>query len=199
MEKKFFHNLNQNEIAEQNSKVVNTQAREDLLAKNIHIEKFEISPNTPIIGMTLRELDFKRKVGVSVLSIIRGERRINIPTGDEHVYPFDKLVIVGSDDELQSFMKIIEDHRNNSIRLAEETPSQIWLSHYIIEENSPLIGRSIKGLQIRERTNCMIISIERDNNNISDIKADFVLQEGDILCIAGEKSKLSEFENTLRG
>ena len=198
MEKKFFHNLNQNEIAEQNSKVVNTQAREDLLAKNIHIEKFEISPNTPIIGMTLKELDFKRKVGVSVLSIIRGERRINIPTGDEHVYPFDKLVIVGSDDELQSFMKIIEDQRNNSIRLAEDTPSQIWLSHYIIEENSPLIGRSIKGLQIRERTNCMIISIERDNNNISDIKADFVLQEGDILCIAGEKSKLSEFEDTLR-
>ena len=41
-------------------------------------------------------------------------RRINIPGGDERLYPFDKLVVVGADDDLEHFRKYLEERYKKS-------------------------------------------------------------------------------------
>lgn len=197
MEERFFENLNDKENAEERKKVVNRKARTELLSKNIHLEEIEVPQNSRKAGKTLAELNFKQSTGVDIVSIIRGNNKINIPDGNVQVFPFDKLIVAGTDEELQKLIvtldsnKIVDDDNG-------EASHQISISQYLLEDDSPLLGVAIKDSQIRDKTDCMIIALERDGQEISNFSADTVLTKGDTLWLAGEKDKLDNFEEDLK-
>jgi CPA2 family monovalent cation:H+ antiporter-2 len=196
MEKLFLENLNEKERLEERGEAINRQVKSLLLGKNVHVEEIDVPRDTPILGKTLAELNFKQRTGVNIISIIRGERKINIPDGNEMIYPFDKIVVAGSDEEIQQFMQAVQEREWTNDR-SEEAFQQITLSHYVIEEGSPLAGQSIKELKIREKTGCLVIGVDRAGETLPDLNADLVLQRDDLLWLAGEKSYLSAFEANL--
>jgi trk system potassium uptake protein TrkA len=55
-----------------------------------------------MLGKTLGELDVRRRFGVSVLAIKRGENLIVNPMGDEKILPGDILVVLGTTEQLSS-------------------------------------------------------------------------------------------------
>ncbi len=63
---------------------------------------FEIKAFDFMLGKTLRELDIRRRFGVSVLAIKRGENLIINPMGDEKILPGDILVVLGTTEQLSS-------------------------------------------------------------------------------------------------
>jgi trk system potassium uptake protein TrkA len=63
---------------------------------------FELKAFDFMLGKTLRELDVRRRFGVSVLAIKRGENLIVNPMGDEKVLPGDILVVLGTTEQLSS-------------------------------------------------------------------------------------------------
>jgi trk system potassium uptake protein TrkA len=63
---------------------------------------FELKAFDFMLGKTLRELDVRRRFGVSVLAIKRGENLIVNPVGDEKVLPGDILVVLGTTEQLSS-------------------------------------------------------------------------------------------------
>lgn len=194
MEKQFLENLNDKELTEDKAGTINQQVKTDLLNKNIHLEEIEVPQNSPRIGKTLAELNFRQTTGVDIVSIIRGDLKINIPDPNEYIYPFDKLIVAGTDEELQTFMTSLEDKR---AKQHTGTQYQISLTQYELEEGCLLIGKAIKDSQIREKTDSMIIGIDRNNESITDISANTILQEGDILWLAGEQNKLDHFTENL--
>ncbi|MDU1903477.1 MAG: cation:proton antiporter [Dysgonomonas sp.] len=190
LEERFFENLNDKENTEESKKAIERSARNELLSKNIHLEEIEVPQNSQKIGKTLAELNFKQSTGVDIVSIIRGNQKINIPDGNVQIFPFDKLIVAGTDDELQSFMSSLESRK---IDENTEALHQISLSQFELEEGCSLIGTAIKDSQIREKTDTMIIGLERDGTEIADFSADTILKEGDTLWLAGENNKLNSF------
>ena len=63
---------------------------------------FELKAFDFMLGKTLRDLDVRRRFGVSVLAIKRGENLIVNPVGDEKVLPGDILVVLGTTEQLSS-------------------------------------------------------------------------------------------------
>jgi CPA2 family monovalent cation:H+ antiporter-2 len=197
MEALFMENLTEKERLEESGKAINRQVRSLLLDKNVHVEEIDIPRGTPILGKTLAELNFKQRTGVHVVSIVRGERRINIPDGNEAIFPFDKIVVAGSDEEIQQFMQAVQEKALARENEEEEALQQISLSRYVVEEGSPLTGRSIRELKVREKTGCLVIGVDREGETIAELSADLVLQRDDLLWLAGEKRHLSAFEANL--
>ncbi|PXV69266.1 CPA2 family monovalent cation:H+ antiporter-2 [Dysgonomonas alginatilytica] len=194
MEKQFLENLNDKELAEDLEGTINQQVKNDLLNKNIHLEEIEVPQNSPRIGKTLAELNFRQTTGVDIVSIIRGDLKINIPDPNEYIYPFDKLIVAGTDEELQTFMSTLEEKR---LEQHTDTQYQISLTQFELEEGCSLIGKKIKDSQIREKTATMIIGIDRNDESITNISADTILEAGDILWLAGEQDKLDNFEKNI--
>jgi CPA2 family monovalent cation:H+ antiporter-2 len=194
MEEHFFENLNDKENTEDRKRAISKLAISELQAKNIHLAEIETPQNFSYAGKTLSELNFKQRTGVNVVSIIRGSQKINIPAGNVRLFPFDKLIVAGTDEELQKLTTTLEEKKHEG---EVEAQHQINISQFEIEKHSQLIGVSIKDSKIREKTDCMIISIERNAELIEDFRADTLLQEGDILWLAGEKDKLNTFEENL--
>jgi len=63
---------------------------------------FELKAFDFMLGKTLRDLDVRRRFGVSVLAIKRGENLIVNPMGDEKVLPGDILLVLGTTEQLSS-------------------------------------------------------------------------------------------------
>lgn len=201
IEARFLENLNLKQRMDEKKAAILPTVANDLLSKNIHIEEFEISQSSPSVGKTLRELNFRQKTGVNVISIIRGSKKINIPDGNDRIYPFDKMVVSGSDEEMQRLAQYLSDRKESDAQLelvADEASHHISLSQYLVEPKSPLIGKTIARAGIREKTECMVIGIDRDGTSIINFTPSFMFDEGDIVWLAGEKDKLNSFEENIK-
>lgn len=200
MENQFFRNLNDKEIAEENSKAVAKNAKTKLLSKNIHIETIEVPQNSKKAGKTLAELNFKQSTGIDIVSVKRGDEKINIPDGNVRLFPFDQLVVAGTDEELQAFIAAIEENKKEREKESSTDSNnhhQIVVAQYELEEGSPLIGVQIKDTRMKDKTDCMIISIDRNDEAMSSFGATTELEQGDVLWLAGEKDRLEKFTENI--
>jgi CPA2 family monovalent cation:H+ antiporter-2 len=193
IERVFLENLNRKEVMEERMKPVKKKTVRDLLDKDIHVEEVIVSQHSPSVGKTLRELNFKQLAGVNVVSVIRGPEKINIPDGNVRLYPFDKLVVVGSDDEIQVCLNRVAKYQEHNGEVEDEAIHHIVLSNYIIEAHSPLAGKTVRELNTREQAECMIIGIDRNGHSITNFTADLHLEKNDVLWIAGEKADVDVF------
>ncbi|MDR1727445.1 MAG: cation:proton antiporter [Acidobacteriota bacterium] len=192
IEQRFMENLHRRERLAEQTAPFNKKLETDLLAKDVRVEEVEVSQTSPSIGKTLRELNFKQVAGVNVVSIIRGSKKINIPDGNERLYPFDKLVVVGSDEEIQRCLDRVEKYRQEQ-EAELEAAYHVVLSQYIVEEGTCLEGKTVRELNTRENAECMIIGIDRDQASMTSFPADMRLEGGDVLWLAGEKEAVEAF------
>lgn len=198
MEARFLENLHHKQHVEEKKAAIPSRIKHHLLLKEIHIKEIDISPDSPKIGKTLRDLDFRKSTGVSVVTILRGNRKINIPDAGEMLFPYDRIVVAGSDENIRKLMDTIAK-RKSQAREDEPGTAQhhVSLSQYVVGENSPAIGKTVAGLCLQERTECMIVNVDRDNRSVRYSSPQFTFRQGDILLLAGEKDKLCSFEKNV--
>ena len=96
LEDRFISNLNAREMESRRKAPVTTAIKDKLSGYDVHIDAFYISPDSGYIGNKLRDIPFRSTTGVNIVKIVRGSRSILIPNGDESIYPYDRLVAVGT-------------------------------------------------------------------------------------------------------
>ena len=190
MERRFFSNLSARELEEERHAPINQRFANHLLERDLHLADFEVKQNSPSMGKSLKELNFRQKCNVNVVTIIRGEQRINIPGGEERLYPFDKLVVVGADDDLNHFRRYIEERYKQSSEEQSIKREDMRMEQILISSDSRLVGRSIIESGIRDKAACLVIGIERGNRSIQNPPPTTVFEQGDIVWLVGERSKL---------
>jgi Trk K+ transport system NAD-binding subunit len=68
----------------------------------------------------------------------------------------------------------------------------------VIRTHAPrLVGRTLGEADVRARTGCTVVGVERDGEVITDLGADFLIHEGDELVIAGTDEGTNRFTETL--
>ena len=190
MERHFFSNLSARELENERKAPINQRFANHLLERDLHLADFEVKQNSPSMGKTLKELNFRQKCNVNIVTIIRGEQRINIPGGEERLYPFDKLVVVGADDDLEHFRQYIVERYKKAQTNKEQTTHEVNMEQFTIAEGSHLIGRTILESGIRDKSACLVIGIERGTSSIKNPSPSTVFEEGDIVWIVGEHEKV---------
>lgn len=189
MEQRFFTNLSARETENERTATINKQFANHLLERDLHLADFEVKPNSPSIGRALKELNFRQKCNINVVTIIRGDRRINIPGGDERLYPFDKLVVVGSDEDLNKFRQYVEE-RYRETKGASAEYKEVNMEQIYIGESSPLKGLTIAESGIRDKAGCLVIGIERGTESIKNPPPSMTIEHGDIVWVVGEYDKV---------
>ena len=189
MERHFFNNLSAREMEQMKSTAINQSFVNHMLERDLHLADFTVKQNSPFIGQMLKELNFRKKYNINVVTIIRGNQRINIPGGNERIYPFDKLIIAGVDNDIETFRKYIDQENKISENLV--VPSrEINIEQFIIDNDSKLIGRTILESGIRDQAACLVVGIERGNTSIKNPPPSTIFQQGDIVWIVGEHNQI---------
>lgn len=186
IEHHFISNLNDREIKKENKR------QNTLSPWDGHMAEFEIAKESNLAGKTLEELKIREQFGINIASIKRGEVVINIPIRTERLFPGDEISVIGTDEQVKEF-KIYLD--KNEIDAAEQAVETDIILQKLELKNRVCIGKSIRESQIREKTHGIIVGIERNGKRILNPESHLVLEDSDILWIAGEKKKIAEFMN----
>lgn len=174
----------------------NLNAREhqkpDILPWDTHLTELTVSPESEVVGKTLTELMIREKYGVNIALIERGRNNIPTPGRDERLYPHDKLLLIGADDQLAAVKALLEI---NAPDIAEENnfpDKEMTLQKVVVHTESPVYGLSIRNAGIREKAQALIVGIERDTERILNPSSDFVFDNGDVIWIVGNNKKIKE-------
>ena len=180
IEKRFQENLN-------SRRQLTGYKRSDLL-HNLHLVYFKVSPDSKYVGTRLIDSHVREEYGVNIVSIARGNKFINIPDATEYIYPYDKIGVIGTDEQLDNFSKHIEQQEETPGY--DETGKEVILEHFTLTKDSSLFGKTIQASDIREKLNCLVVGIEREDGSFvsNDTTADF--REEDVVWIVGEKENI---------
>ena len=165
-----------------------------LLDRDIHIADFDVPGNSLWMGRTLRQLSLGRKYGVHVSSILRGGVRQNIPDGNSILFPYDRLQVIGSDEQLSKFGSDLQNQVLDDDTELEKR--EMKLRQMIIGGDSPFIGKTLEESGIRSEYSCMVVGLEEGKENLSPVRPSYIFREGDIIWIVGEQESLDALLGT---
>lgn len=103
IERTFFQNLRSRELRAEYLGEKKPEYAGRLLSRDLHLTDYEIPGESAWAGKTLAELNFGKRYGVHVVSILRGRKRINIPGASVRLFPQDKIQVIATDEELTVF------------------------------------------------------------------------------------------------
>lgn len=184
IEKRFLSNLNERENAE--------TKHTDIVPWDAHLVRFEVSPQSPLIGKTLMESGIREEFGVNIALIERGKAIIATPGRDERLYPGDKLAVIGTDDQLDQLKDLIEYVSDDSNESDLEKQNLV-LQKFVVTKSSPLLAHTIRESGLREKANALVVGIERNSTRMLNPDSTTQFQYGDIVWIVGNQKRLQGF------
>lgn len=184
IENHFVKNLNAREI------VKASRSRRDLTPWDGHMTTFVIAKESNLAGKALSELEIRETMGINIAFIKRGDITVNIPNGNERLFPGDEICVIGTDNQVQQFKTYLDQHEAD---LAEKVRESDLVLKQIELINEEFIGKSIRESKIREVTKGMVVGIERNRKRLLNPESSMVLQKHDILWVVGSKKQLAEF------
>lgn len=197
IESRFITNLNARETAaanggsaETNILRKNVDFQSDLVPWDAHILEMEVNPYAEYIGKTLLELAWREQYGINIVYIKRGDQLLNIPGRHARLLPFDKVGIIATDDQIQTFKPVFD--AVESIAGEELDIGEISLEKILVDEHTRLKGLTIRDSGLRERTNGLVVGIQREKERILNPDSSAVFEWGDIVWIVGERKKIMQ-------
>lgn len=197
MERMFVQNLRSRDIEQQLLGLKKPLYEGHLLDRDIHISEIEIPENSTWAGLCLADLRLSNRFGIHVSSILRGHRRINIPGGDDIVFPGDKLQVIGSDSQLAAAHAAVAGDIEPDDPDIEKR--EMRLSQIVIDNHSPFVGKTLPETGLRSEFNCMVVGREEGKENLSMVGPAYKFRLGDILWIVGEDDALKRVQEANRG
>lgn len=193
IERLFIQNLRSRDIAAQVSGKRRPLFEGHLLDRDLHISEVVMPDDTLWGGKTLKDLHINQRFGVSVSSILRGNRRINIPTAMDTVFPGDTLSVIGTDEQLANLNAAIQDETFDEDYEIEK--HEMKLERIVIDGQSKFLGKSLMESGIRDEYSCMVVGLESDEDSLSKVAPTYCFAKGDIIWIVGEVRDLARLKS----
>lgn len=181
----FYYYLESHFLSNFNESEKPAKKRQNLTPWDGHMATFTIPETSAIAGKQLEELKFRESFGINIAYIKRGDLTLNIPDKTTQLYPFDELYVIGTDKQVEEFKIYLTKNRITP----NNTEIEIVLWKFELNDKN-YTGKTIRESQIREKTNGIIVGVEKDGHRILNPESNFILSEGDILWIVGNKDKI---------
>ncbi|HYO46342.1 MAG TPA: SLC13 family permease [Gemmatimonadota bacterium] len=167
-----------------------------------YLSEVVVQTNSKLAGKTLDESGFGRDLDLTVLGVIREGESPILPQADTRLRAADVLIVEGDREEILK----IKDTAGLDIRpdvelaVAGQDKEGFVLAEAILMPGSPLIGRTLKSYELRERHGVQALAIHRHGEPLRDKLSRIRLRLGDALLLQGSQERLAALEgrNVLR-
>lgn len=186
LEQRFLSNLNEKEEAERKRHPITNSVRNKMVGYDVHLELLDVSPDSVFVGKQLKEIPFRAETGANLIKIQRGTQSITIPSGDIRIFPYDKLLAVGTTTQIDALRAMLSKSDAQPTPLKEQ---EFEVAPITLDEDSFMNGKLLREINMRQYR-CMVISVLHNGEFITNPKPDYRFGVGDIVWIAGETSAL---------
>lgn len=173
------------------------QTLTDIFELRPYLAELRIAPDSVLAGNTLTQSGLGRNYDLTVLAIIRDGKRQLDPSSRIKLQPEDTLLVEGSSDAILKIkdaagIDIQADAKFSDADLQEDG---LGLAEVVLLPRSPFIGRTPKGVKMRERYQIQVLAINRRTGVIRSKIADTRLQLGDVLLVQGDQHQIAALQS----
>jgi len=168
-----------------------------------HVEDYVTEARVPagsaIIGQQVRQLERSCENELTVMAIIRQGRRRLAPHGIERVREQDVVVLEGDPSVLNPLIEEgkLEQLGDHAPRAATLRSKDVRVAEMVVLPNSPIEGRSMRGLRMHDRYGINLLAISRRGERPRTRLVDTRFRVGDVLLLQGEVDALDQGCNLL--
>lgn len=185
IETKFLNNLNERELRR--------SGRNNNLISNMHLAFMTVGYACPFVGERLQDSQLRRKFGANIASIQRGANVIPVPGPETRIFPGDVLGVIGTDEEIQHLLPLVEAVPDDSDHSSTLRPDDMRLTSIQLTDDSPLVGKTVALSGIRSVYKALLVSIARGEEYIQP-QGDTRFQPHDVLWLVGKPSLLASLK-----
>ncbi len=164
-----------------------------LLTPDISVAEVTIADQSPLIGKSVEQVDFRKQFRVTILLIRRANDIQERDIASQVLKSGDRLLVQG---KISTITELENDSSFSNITLA--TPEDVdrfgsikdRLFEISIPNGSWLAGKAIKESHLRQGFDLHVLKIQRQENEIVLPEPDEILQAGDVLTLHGEREDL---------
>ncbi|HTN39413.1 MAG TPA: cation:proton antiporter [Arachidicoccus sp.] len=189
LESRFLNNLNARENALPLPRPVLDLGKYDISDWETHISQHVINPDATFIGNSLLDLKWREKYGVNIAFIKRGDRVILPPKRHEILFPRDEIGLIATDEQLKKMLPLLE-MKTPAYHNADNKVEDVGLQRIVVDEYTKLKGLTIHDSGIREKTDGLVIRVERADQHFINPSSNTLLEWGDVIWIVGNKQKI---------
>ena len=162
------------------------------------LRRYHITPQSPITGQTLAELDLRNRFGVSVMEIRRKAARSgrfirnvkqSMPMPDSMMQAEDIIYISGDNKQMDRFAKDMK------LEQLDDTGIDFYdlgIAELVLMPTSQLNGARLKTSGLREHYNVNVLGIRRSHNYILNDLSEEKLHAGDVLLVQGSWTNIGQ-------
>ncbi|HSK66593.1 MAG TPA: SLC13 family permease [Anaerolineales bacterium] len=176
------------------------QTLADTFGLRPYLAELRIAEGSPLVGNTLAQSGLGRVYDLTVLAIIRdGKRRLD-PSANSKLREGDTLLVEGSSEAILKIKDIpgIDIQADAKFLDTDLQENPLELAEVVLLPRSPFIGRTPKGLKMRERFQIQVLAVNRRTGVIRSKISDARLRLGDVLLVQGNPEQIAalQTENT---
>ncbi|MBE0411982.1 MAG: SLC13 family permease [Anaerolineales bacterium] len=167
---------------------------DNLMSSEIDIAKVSLAPNSAFIGRNLREIDFRRRFGLNVLSILRAGQQKRTHLQHLPLTINDILLVQGPRQNIE-ILKDSPDFLLSEVETTEVTHLNEHLMAIHVLDDSPLVGKSLSESHLGSTSGLTVVGIARGGATLLAPPSTERLGAGDILLVEGNQEEIEALVN----
>ncbi len=151
----------------------------------------KVTPKSPLVNTSLMNTRIGEALGMTVLGIRRGPRVIPMFDTTIQIEADDVLLLVGREErarQLEQSNVVVTAHADNAVVTAPNTT----LAEVLVPPRSSVEGKTLRELAFRARFGFTALALWRNNRSYRTDIANFQLQPGDSLLLAGPADRIKK-------
>jgi len=158
--------------------------------------RLRVPKDSRLVGLTVNESSLGDSMDVQILSFIRKNGTIVIPTSNDRFETEDSLVVYGVSDMLS--ILLMQGIEGMFVQNPSQPPTpsmleddQVGLMEVVLSPHSVLSGMTLGQMNFREKYGLTVMAIWRKGRAYRSGLRDMILEFGDALLLYGQRKKLS--------
>jgi len=166
------------------------------ISTRLYLTEISIPAESPLAGKTLQAAGLGSEMDLKVLRVVRDKTRHVLPRASTRLEEGDVLLVEGSRDHILD----VKEETGIEIRVDAEFPGdeidvdEVGLTEVMVLPNSPLVGRTLRGLDFRQQFRLQVIAINRQGETLARKMSRVRLRAGDVLVVQGREARIDALE-----
>jgi len=161
-----------------------------------YLTEMIVRPDSPLVGQTLSQANLRREIDLTILGLERGDEKNVLPSADEKLLAGDILYVEGSHEAIMAAQQLIQFQLvgDSHVSADDLQTKNLHLVEVVLLPRSPFIGRTLRGLRLREEFDIQVMAVSRHSGTIRNRIAQTRLRMGDVLLVQAQSETIADLK-----
>lgn len=169
--------------------------QDERFAVGEYMTEVRVPAESKALGMTFGEIEQEFAPDLTIVSLVRGERRMPLPSPRDVLREGDILIVESGADQMDELAEKfeLEYEGRNSPSVGALASDDVSVVEAVVTSGSRIAGRSAYSVRMRSRFGVNLLAISRRGQRLSNRLARIDVQPGDVLLVQGHAESLSSY------